>query len=63
MEYISVKEAAKLWGYSEETVRKWCRDGKIVLTAKAEQNGKWGKWRIPKDAPCPKPVKKGGKVK
>lgn len=56
MEYMTTKEAAELWGYSEGTIRKWCRNGEIVITLHAEKVS--NQWRIPKDAQCPKPKKK-----
>ena len=41
MQYLSVKEAAKKWGYSESTIRKWCKDDIIKVTFGAEKkNGK-----------------------
>ena len=55
MKYLSVKEAAKKWGYSESTVRKWCQQGLIKVTCVAEK--KDGHWQIPDNAPCPKKVK------
>ena len=56
MEYMTVQEAAKCWGYSETTVRKWCQERKIVFTQYPEKIA--NRWRIPKDAPCPKSMKK-----
>ena len=56
MEYMTVKEAAKLWGYSESTIRSWCQNGQIVYSVKAQKIE--NRWQIPKYAPCPKPVKK-----
>ena len=38
MQYLSVKEVAKKWGYSESTIRKWCKDGIIKVT--------FGKYRL-----------------
>ena len=55
MKYISVKEAAKKWGYSESTIRKWCREGIISVTLGAEK--KDGRWLIPENAKCPKNIK------
>ena len=55
MEYITVKEAAKKWGYSEATVQRWCRDGKIKVTVGAEK--KSGRWQIPANAECPNKIK------
>ena len=55
MEYITVKEAAARWGYSEETIRKWCKQGLFSVVCKAEK--KSGRWQIPVAAQCPKPIK------
>lgn len=52
MQYLSVKEAAKKWGYSESTIRKWCKDDIMKVTFGAEKKN--GHWQIPIDAPCPK---------
>lgn len=51
MEYITVKEAAGKWGYSEATIRKWCQNEKIKVIIKAEK--KSGRWQIPAAAECP----------
>jgi len=55
MDYMTVKEAAELWGYSESTIRKWCKNDKIVLEIHAEKVSNC--WRIPRGASCPKRVK------
>ena len=55
MEYITVKEAAARWGYSETTIRKWCQDGLLSVVCKAKK--KSGRWQIPAAAQCPKPIK------
>ena len=55
MEYITVKEAAARWGYSEETIRKWCQKGLLSVACKAEK--KSGRWQIPANIQCPKPIK------
>lgn len=55
MEYMSTKEAAEKWGYSEGTIRKWCKNEKIQLIVKPEKVS--GRWRIPKDAECPRKIK------
>ena len=47
---IGTKEAAKLWGVTQATVSKWCREGKVK---DAEQDAKGSPWRIPKDAKKP----------
>lgn len=56
--YISVREASEKWGYSESTIQKWCREGILSVVCKAEKVG--GRWQIPKEAECPKPIKKKG---
>lgn len=56
MEYITVKDAAEKWGYSESTIRKWCKAGLLSIMCKAEK--KDGHWKIPASAECPKPIKK-----
>lgn len=48
---MGTNEASKLWGYSQDTIRKWCQNGKI---AGATQDKKGSPWHIPKDAKCPK---------
>ncbi len=55
MEYMSVKEASKLWGYSEPTIRKWCKEGKITISVGAKKEN--GHWYIPIGAECPKKKK------
>ena len=50
MEFLSVKEVAKLWGMSERSVRNYCANGKIkgaFLTGKT--------WNIP--AGSTKPIR------
>lgn len=54
--YISVREASEKWGYSETTIQKWCREGILSVVCKAEKVG--GRWQIPANAECPKPIKK-----
>lgn len=46
---IGVPAFAEKWGVKPETVRKWCREGKI----KAEHDGKWKPWRIDENAVPP----------
>ena len=60
MKYLSVKETAKKWGYSEKTIRKWCQQKLISVTFRAEKVN--GRWQIPADAPCPKKVKGVSKI-
>ena len=55
MQYLSVKEISEKWGFSEETIRKWCRAGLIKITVGAEK--KSGRWQIPADAECPRKMK------
>ena len=56
MNYLTVKEVAEKWGYSEATICKWCREGVISVTIKAKKEN--GRWQIPSDAECPKMIKK-----
>ena len=55
MQYLSVKEVSKKWGYSESTIRKWCKEGLIKVIIGAEKKN--GHWQIPFNAQCPKQVK------
>lgn len=55
IEYLTVKEAAAKWGYCDDTIRKWCREGKIKVTIEAEKIN--NRWQIPISAECPKKVK------
>lgn len=55
MKYLSVKETAAIWGYSEATIRKWCKLGMIAVTIGAEKKN--GRWQIPADAQCPQKIK------
>ena len=56
MEYMTTKEAADLWGYPVTEIRKWCKEGLLYSMVKAEK--KSGRWQIPLNAQCPKPIKK-----
>ena len=47
---MGTKEAAKKWGVTQETVQKWCREGKIEG---ATQDKKGSPWHIPKNAKMP----------
>ena len=51
---MGTSEAAEKWGYSKETIRKWCALGMIKGVT---QDKKGSSWHIPKDAKCPKPIK------
>lgn len=44
---IGVPAFAELFSIHPDTVRRWCREGKIPG---AEQDGKGKPWRIPEDA-------------
>ena len=37
MEYMTTKEAAERWGFSEETIRKWCKSNQLSAVVKAEK--------------------------
>lgn len=52
---MGTKEAAELWGYTQSTISKWCREGMIIG---AEQDAHGSPWHIPKDAECPKTIKR-----
>ena len=49
------KEASELWGYTQSTISKWCKEG---LIDDVSQDGVGSPWHIPKDAKCPRPIKK-----
>ena len=51
---MGTKEASELWGYSQATISKWCREH---LIPNADQDAKGSPWHIPKNAKCPKPIK------
>lgn len=48
------KEFAKKWNVSQQTVSKWCREGKIPG---ATQDAKGSPWHIPIDAKDPRRTK------
>lgn len=52
---MGTKEAARLWNCKQSQVSQWCRDG---LIKGAEQDKKGSPWHIPKNAECPKPIKR-----
>lgn len=52
---MGTREASDNWGYAQNTIARWCKEGRIEG---AMQYGNRGTWYIPKDAKCPKPVKK-----
>ncbi len=49
-DFMGTSKAAELWGCSQATVSKLCREGKIEGV---EQDGKGKPWRIPIDVPNP----------
>lgn len=51
---MGTKKAGELWGYKQETIRKWCASGKIPG---ATQDKHGSTWHIPIDAECPRPIK------
>lgn len=51
---MGTTEASKRWGYTPETIRKWCQSG---LIDGATQDKKGSPWHIPQNAKCPKKVK------
>lgn len=52
---MGTREAADKWGYSQSTIANWCKEGIIEGTIQYRNRGPWA---IPKDAKCPKPIKK-----
>lgn len=52
---MGTKEAAERWGYSQSTISKWCRE---ELIEGANHDGDGSPWHIPKDAVCPRKIKK-----
>lgn len=52
---MGTSEAANLWGYKQATISEWCRNG---LIPGASQDKVGSPWHIPKDAKCPRPIKK-----
>lgn len=52
---MGTKEASEKWGYTQATIRAWCQNG---LIPNATQDKKGSAWHIPKDAECPKKIKK-----
>lgn len=55
---MGTKEASVLWGYSQSVISKWCRE---KLIPGATQDAPGSPWHIPKDAKCPRPIKKDKK--
>ena len=55
MEYMTIKQAAERWGYSEEAIRKWCKENKLLAVVEAQKIS--GRWQIPVNAECPKPIR------
>lgn len=49
--FMGTSEAASLWGVTQATVQRWCREG---LLLGAEQDAPAKPWRIPKNATPPK---------
>lgn len=52
---VGTRQKAEEWGYDQATISKWCREG---LIEGANQDKPGSPWHIPKDAKCPKPIKK-----
>lgn len=50
--YMGSKEASEMWGVSQSTISRWCREKRIP----AEQDATGSPWRIPIDTvpPCKK---------
>lgn len=52
---MGTKEASEIWGWSQSSISKWCRDG---LVEGATQDAPGSPWHIPKDAKCPRVPRK-----
>ena len=52
---MGTKEAADKWGCSQDTVAKWCREGKIEGV---NQDSPGSPWHIPQDTAPPKSYKR-----
>lgn len=52
---MGTKEASEMWGYPQKTISEWCRKG---LIPDVNQDKKGSPWHIPKNAKCPRPIKK-----
>ena len=52
---MGTREASDKWGYSQATIASWCKAGKIDGAVQYRNRGPWA---IPKDAECPKTIKK-----
>lgn len=53
MEFMSVKEAAKLWGLSERWVQRLCEDKRISGVARFGRS-----WMIPRSADRPEDLRR-----
>ncbi len=53
-QFMGTKEASEKWGYSQNTISRWCREGKIEGK---EQDAPGSPWRIPVDAQCPAKIR------
>lgn len=52
---MGTQEASEKWGYSQATISGWCRKG-LIKDASQDKTG--SPWHIPKDAECPRTIKK-----
>lgn len=55
MEYMGTKAASEKWGYSQATISKLCREGRIKG---AEHDKPGSPWRIPIDTDISSIIKK-----
>ena len=53
---MGTKEASEKWGYTQATIRTWCKKGLIIG---ATQDFPGSTWHIPLNAKCPRPEKSG----
>ena len=52
---MGTREASEKWGYPQRTISEWCRKGMIP---DASQDKVGSPWHIPKNAKCPKEIRK-----
>lgn len=55
---MGTREASELWGYPQATISKRCREGLII---DASQDSTGSPWHIPRNAKCPRPIKKNNR--
>lgn len=57
---MGTKEASEKWGFTQATIRSWCKNG---LVEGATQDAPGSPWHIPTDAKCPREKRNKSKKK